>query len=108
LQTSWAQLRDQALQDLQAAHPDITRRAQRVDITRYGHAMAVPTGVLGEKNAQWPAKNLNSLLSKSEYLKKQYPAIPIPATARLHFAHSDWSGYSVFEEAFTRGLHATL
>jgi hypothetical protein len=108
LQTSWAQLRDQALQDLQAAHPDITRRAQRVDITRYGHAMAVPIGVLGEKNAQWLAKNLNSLLSKSEYLKKQYPAIPIPVTARLRFAHSDWSGYSVFEEAFTRGLHATL
>ena len=26
-----------------------------------------------------------------------------PATARLLFAHSDWSGYSVFEEAFTRG-----
>ena len=26
-----------------------------------------------------------------------------PADGRLRFAHSDWSGYSVFEEAFTRG-----
>ena len=25
------------------------------------------------------------------------------ATPRLLFAHADWSGYSVFEEAFTRG-----
>ena len=29
--------------------------------------------------------------------------LPIPATARLAFAHADWAGYSVFEEAFTRG-----
>ena len=33
-------------------------------------------------------------------------ALPTPSTGRLHFAHSDWSGYSVFEEAFTRGLYA--
>ena len=31
-----------------------------------------------------------------------------PATARLRFAHSDWSGYSVFEEAFRAGMLATL
>ena len=24
-------------------------------------------------------------------------------SGRLHFAHADWSGYSIFEEAFTRG-----
>ena len=33
-------------------------------------------------------------------------ALPTPSTGRLHFAHSDWSGYSVFEEAFTRGVYA--
>ncbi len=43
LNASWAQLRDQALADLSAAHPDITRLAQHIDISRYGHAMAVPT-----------------------------------------------------------------
>jgi monoamine oxidase len=109
LQTTWPQLRDQALRELSQAHPDITRRAQRIDITRYGHAMAVPTGLvghLGGKNGQRSGRNLTSLLSKSEYLKRQYPAMRTPATARLRFAHSDWSGYSVFEEAFTRGLHA--
>ena len=38
-----------------------------------------------------------------------YPyALPTPSTQRLHFAHSDWSGYSVFEEAFTRGLWAGM
>ena len=26
-----------------------------------------------------------------------------PRTGRLSFAHADYSGYSVFEEAFTRG-----
>ncbi len=34
--------------------------------------------------------------------------LPTPATARLAFAHADWSGYSVFEEAFTRGHAAGL
>ncbi len=31
-----------------------------------------------------------------------------PADDRLLFAHSDWSGYSVFEEAFTRGHAAGM
>ena len=34
--------------------------------------------------------------------------LPTPTTARLAFAHADWSGYSVFEEAFTRGHGAGL
>jgi hypothetical protein len=31
----------------------------------------------------------------------------VPRTARLSFAHSDWAGYSVFEEAFTAGHRAS-
>jgi hypothetical protein len=27
-------------------------------------------------------------------------------SGRLSFAHADWSGYSIFEEAFTRGHFA--
>ncbi len=104
LGASWAQLRDRTLQELSAAHPDITRRTQQINITRYGHAMAVPTPRFMQENGISPRYLLNSLLLKS----KQYPAYPTPATARLRFAHSDWSGYSVFEEAFTRGLHAVL
>ena len=43
-------------------------------------------------------------------LRTLYPAgAPVtPREGRLAFAHSDWSGYSVFEEAFTRGHLAGL
>jgi monoamine oxidase len=104
LQATWAQLRDQALADISVAHPDITRRAQHISIARYGHAMAVPTPEFIRKKVLYRPPVLNTLLLKT----KQYPDFPTPATQRLRFAHSDWSGYSVFEEAFTRGLHAAL
>ena len=108
---SWAQLRDQALKDLSVAHPDITRLAQQINITRYGHAMAVPTPAAVthflSQIGHYPAKNMRGVLLNKERLNR-YPAMQIPFTARLRFAHSDWSGYSVFEEAFTRGLHAAL
>jgi monoamine oxidase len=104
LNATWAHLRDRALADIAAAHPDITRRAQQINITRYGHAMAVPTPQFISQNGHLLFNLLNSLLSKS----KQYPVRNTPSTARLRFAHSDWSGYGVFEEAFTRGLHAAL
>jgi monoamine oxidase len=104
LQATWAQLRDQALADMSVAHPDITRRTQQINITRYGHAMAVPTPSFLSQIGTFPLQNMRRVLSK----KEQYPNMPTPTTARLRFAHSDWSGYSVFEEAFTRGLHAAL
>jgi monoamine oxidase len=104
LQATWAQLRDQTLAEFSAAHPDISRRAQHISIARYGHAMAVPTPQFISKIGSYPAYPLREALSK----KKRYPNFNIPATQRLRFAHSDWSGYSVFEEAFTRGLHAAL
>jgi phytoene dehydrogenase-like protein len=106
--TPWAQHQSDALADLATAHPDIYQRATQVDITRYGHAMAVPTTDFVQNMAQlWPAlastegpgRNANPLA----YAPRQ-----TPRTQRLRFAHSDWSGYSVFEEAFTRGLHAAL
>jgi predicted NAD/FAD-dependent oxidoreductase len=74
----WVEWRDVILADLARAHPDIATKATRIDITRYGHAMAVPV----------PGGSLNSRLA---------------ASGRLSFAHSDWAGYSVFEEAFTLG-----
>jgi predicted NAD/FAD-dependent oxidoreductase len=104
LNATWAQLRDQALADISVAHPDITRRAQHISIARYGHAMAVPTPQFISQIGSYPLQNMRGMLSK----KKQYPAYATPATQRLRFAHSDWSGYSVFEEAFTRGLHAAF
>jgi hypothetical protein len=77
----WSSWRDDLLAELSVPHPDLRQLATRIDITRYGHAMAVPSpGLLGQLGT--PAR--------------------IEA-GRLAFAHSDWSGYSIFEEAFTRG-----
>ena len=70
------------LQDGSRVHPDLRRRVQRIDLQRYGHAMAIPApGVRGS-----PA--LAALRAQR---------------GRLRFAHSDLAGYSVFEEAFSAG-----
>ena len=52
---------------------------------RYGHAMSVPV----------PGTRANAALQALQQ-----------GAGRLLFAHSDLSGYSVFEEAFTQGLRA--
>lgn len=81
LDRPWSGWRDELLAELSVAHPDLPALATRLDITRYGHAMALPTpGSLAQLGAQ-----------------------PRPSSGRLSFAHADWSGYSIFEEAFTRG-----
>ncbi|RZL65028.1 MAG: FAD-binding protein [Variovorax sp.] len=77
----WSAWRDDLLTELSVPHPDLAARATRIDITRYGHAMAMPVpGLLAQ-------------LGGARH----------PANGRLSFAHADWSGYSIFEEAFTRG-----
>ncbi len=98
----WQHWADAALAALAVPHPDLRSRATRVEVTRYGHAMAVPTPGLLTVLSQIGLSRLpgkRSALSKAEHSSD----VPTPATARLLFAHSDWSGYSVFEEAFTRG-----
>lgn len=77
LDQPWTHWRDQVLAELALPHPDLPEHLLRIDVTRYGHAMAVP---MPGPQVTWPT-----------------------ASGRLSFAHSDWSGYSVFEEAFTRG-----
>lgn len=77
LEQPWTHWRDRALAELSLPHPDLPELVRKVAVTRYGHAMAVPTpGSLYE--GPWH-------------------------DGRLAFAHTDWAGYSVFEEAFTRG-----
>ena len=102
--THWAQA---ALATLGGPHPDLARRATRVEVTRYGHAMSIPTpgtlGFLSKIGLQRPS-GMRKQLSNGE----QNRWLPTPTTARLAFAHADWSGYSVFEEAFTRGHGAGL
>jgi hypothetical protein len=99
LNRPWANWRDQILAELSVAHPDLVVKTTAVDITRYGHAMAIPTPSLNGQIGFWPSSNMRRQLSK----KEQLLARPTLAWERLHFAHSDWAGYSVFEEAFTAG-----
>jgi glycine/D-amino acid oxidase-like deaminating enzyme len=106
--TPWVQQRDACLAELATAHSDIYQRAVQVNITRYGHAMAVPTPDFVSNIALQPNKSMHRQLLKKEQLKLAYSPRTTPHTQRMTFAHSDWSGYSVFEEAFTRGLHAAL
>ena len=98
----WDHWAHAALATLAAPHPDLARRATRVDITRYGHAMAIP--VPGQL-AFLSQIGLQRFTGKRKPLSngERNRWLPTPATARLAFAHADWSGYSVFEEAFTRG-----
>jgi hypothetical protein len=65
---------------LSVAHPDLADKVTQIDVTRYGHAMAMPLpdgeGRVGFASA---------------------------VDTRVRYAHSDWAGYSVFEEAFSAG-----
>lgn len=96
-----------ALAALAGPHPDVMQRATRAQVTRYGHAMSIPgPGIqtfLSQIGLQGTPGKRKLLLNG-----ERQRALPTPATARLAFAHSDWSGYSVFEEAFTRGHAAGL
>ncbi len=73
------------LADLSTAHPDLPRHVRRIELMRYGHAMSIPLpGVRGHAALQ---------------------ALAAPQR-RIHFAHADLAGYSVFEEAFFHGTRA--
>ena len=95
MDTPWAAWRDTILAELSHAHPDIRAKATRIDMTRYGHAMAVPVPQNRDRIGLWPLSAIHSQLLK----QKRH----VPSTNPLTFAHSDWAGYSVFEEAFTLG-----
>jgi monoamine oxidase len=77
--SAWAQA---VLRDLAVAHPDLASKVTQVDLMRYGHAMSVPLPGLRGSAA------LNALTNTA---------------GRVHFAHADLAGYSVFEEACFHG-----
>ena len=97
-QRPWAEWRDLILAELSLAHPDLLAKTTRIDITRYGHAMAVPIPDSSGKIGLQRIWNKGDTLQKAKY--------PVLRHENLTFAHSDWAGYSVFEEAFTLGHHA--
>ena len=78
----WAEV---ALADLSVAHPDLRELTTRVDIMRWGHAMARP-----EPGTVWPPD-------------RQRAAEPV---GRVHFAHTDLSRVALFEEALYHGVRA--
>ena len=79
----WTAWRDEILAELSRAHPDLASKTRRIDINRYGHAMAIPI---------------------PRQTDRAHPQVL--SSANLRFAHSDWTDYSVFEEAFTLGHKA--
>ncbi len=76
---------DLVLQDLKRVHPGIERSIRNIDIWLWGHGMIrpVPGFIWGE--------------TRQRMLERRGPIV---------FAHSDMSGISIFEEAFTRGTQA--
>jgi predicted NAD/FAD-dependent oxidoreductase len=84
LDEPWQRWSQRVVADLAHAHPDLPARITRTDLMRYGHAMVIPS-----PGTQTLLRSLREPLQQR--------------VDRLHFAHSDWSGYSVFEEAFAMG-----
>ena len=84
-QRSWTAWRDQIIADLSRAHPDIAECIERIDIMRWGHAMARPRP---------------GVIDRVERLRMWTPA------PRVFIAHADLSSLSLFEEAQWHGVQA--
>jgi hypothetical protein len=72
--------------DLEKVHPGIGQKIDEVDIMVWGHAMAQPRPGLMHGEVR---KSLATSIGN-----------------RIHFAHTDLAGISIFEEAFYQGLAA--
>ncbi len=85
LQTSREDWVEFILKDLSKPHPEIRDLVTRLDIVRWGHAMIQPrVGFIWGK-------------SRAQAARPQ---------GNIYFAHSDLSGFSIFEEAQYRGIVA--
>ena len=89
LDEPWLAWSQAMVRDLARVHPDLPGKLQQVDLMRYGHAMSVPVPGL-----------------RSSAALRALAGPPDASSARVHFAHSDLSGYSVFEEALYQGARA--
>ncbi|MEI6668505.1 MAG: NAD(P)-binding protein [Acidobacteriota bacterium] len=81
----WQGWADFAINDLSRPHPDIASLVTGLDVMLWGHAMVCP-----RPGFVWGGA------------RQRMAAIEGP----LHFAHSDLSGLSLFEEAQYRGIRA--
>jgi glycine/D-amino acid oxidase-like deaminating enzyme len=85
LEKDWGYWREAILRDLERVHSDIRQCVTRIDVMRFGHAMARPKpgAIFSDERHR---------LAKLE--------------GRVLFANSDLSGFSIFEEAQYRGVRA--
>jgi hypothetical protein len=76
---------DLILADLSKAHPGIAKQVTHLDVWLWGHGMIRPTPgfIWGDTRRRMQEPHGN-----------------------IVFAHSDMSGISIFEEAYTRGIEA--
>ncbi len=81
----WSAWAGAVVADVARMHPDLPAKLAQVDLMRYGHAMSIPVPGLRSSAA------LRALAAPQR---------------RVHFAHTDVSGYSVFEEALYQGTRA--
>jgi len=85
LREPWSGWAGAVVADVARMHPDLPSKLAHVDLMRYGHAMSIPVPGLRSSAA------LRALAAPQR---------------RVHFAHTDVSGYSVFEEALYQGTRA--
>lgn len=85
LSATWEELSASVLADLARAHPDLPSLVTRVDVYRWGHAMARP-----KPGFVWGADRARA-------------AEPL---ASVRFAHADLSGLPIIEESLDAGVRA--
>lgn len=85
LERSWSDMVTMVMEEMLRVHPDLAGGCERLDVMNFGHAMVspLPGTIWGDtlRQAQRPRSG-------------------------LHFAHSDLSGVSIFEEASFHGVRA--
>lgn len=86
LNTSYEDWVKMIIEDLSIVHPNIEECLEAVDIQLWGHAMIQPKAgwVFGEHRQKLAATG----------------------SQRIHHAHTDYAGMSIFEEAFYQGWNA--
>jgi phytoene dehydrogenase-like protein len=85
LETGWERAAAAILDELRIAHPDIDEVVEQLDIWRWGHGMVSPA----------PGLRSSAALARAGRSR-----------GRIHFAHSDLAGMSLFEEAHDQGIEA--
>jgi monoamine oxidase len=85
-ETTYEQWTEKVLTDLKRIHPNIEEAMEELNVQLWGHAMAQPLpGMIHGDVRQRLSASINN---------------------RIHFAHTDLAGVSLFEEGFYQGLNA--